>query len=216
MTGVAAGTPEDLVAAARSFGVRDARVLAAIGETPRAGFVPPALAGRAYADRPLPIAHGQVTTQPSLVAAMIEALELTGGEAVLEVGTGLGWQTALLARLARAVWSVERFADLAEEARANLARHRITSATVVVGDGSRGLPHAAPFDAILVAAAFSRVPEPLAEQLGPGGRLVQPVGPGGDDEVVLFERSEAGLVPRRRVTGAHFVRLVGAHGFAER
>jgi protein-L-isoaspartate(D-aspartate) O-methyltransferase len=209
------GTPEDLVAASRRFGVRDARVLAAIRETPRAGFVPPALAARAYEDSPLPIGHGQVTTQPSLVAAMVEALALTGGEAVLEVGTGLGWQTALLARLAASVWTVERFADLAEAARANLDRHGVSNVTVVVGDGSGGLPDAGPFDAIIVAAAFSRVPEPLEAQLAPGGRLVQPVGPGGNDDVILFERSAAGLVARSTVTGAHFVRLVGAHGCAE-
>lgn len=213
---MAAGTPEDLVTAARVFGVRDTRVLAAIRETPRIGFVPPALADRAYQDSPLPIGHEQVTTQPSLVAAMVEALSLTGGEAVLEVGTGLGWQTGLLARLAAAVWSIERFADLAEAARANLARHGVSNVVVVVGDGSRGLPEAGPFDAIVVAAAFSHVPEPLAAQLAPGGRLVQPIGPGGNDDVILFGRSEAGLVPRRTVTGAYFVRLVGAHGFAER
>jgi protein-L-isoaspartate(D-aspartate) O-methyltransferase len=213
---VAAGSAEALVAAARLFGVRDPRVLAAIRDTPRAGFVPPGLAARAYDDSPLPIGQGQVTTQPSLVAAMVEALAPAGHETVLEIGTGLGWQTALLSRLAASVWSVERFADLAEAARANLARHGVENATVVVGDGSGGLPNAAPFDAILVAAAFSHVPEPLAAQLAPGGRLVQPIGPGGNDDVILFERSEAGLLPRRRVTGAYFVRLVGAHGFAER
>jgi protein-L-isoaspartate(D-aspartate) O-methyltransferase len=211
-----AETPEDLVRAARAFGVRDPRLLAAIRETLRAGFVPPELAARAYADSPLPIPHGQVTTQPSLVAAMVEALGLAGVEAVLEVGTGLGWQTALLARLAATVWSVERFADLAEDARANLVRHGIRNATVVVGDGTLGLPEAAPFDAILVAAAFPSVPEPLADQLAEGGRLVQPLGPGGNDEVVLFEKSAGSLVRRKSVTGAHFVRLTGAHGFADR
>ncbi|MGH3072805.1 MAG: protein-L-isoaspartate(D-aspartate) O-methyltransferase [Gaiellaceae bacterium] len=216
MPDVTAGTPEDLVAAARAFGVHDGRVLEAIRETPREGFVPAAVADRAYEDRPLPIPHEQVTTQPSLVAAMVEALGLTGGEAVLEIGTGLGWQTALLARLAGTVWSVERFADLAAEARANLARHGVVNVTVVVGDGSRGLPEAAPFDAILVAAAYPSVPAPLAGQLADGCRLVQPLGPGGDEDVVLFGRVGAELVRLRTVTGAHFVRLVGAHGFAER
>ncbi len=215
MPHVTAGTPEDLVAAARAFGVRDSRVLAAIRETPRAGFVPPALADRAYEDTPLPIRHEQVTTQPSLVAAMVDALRLAGRETVLEVGTGLGWQTALLARLAGTVWSIERFADLAESARANLARHGISNVTVVIGDGSHGLPEAAPFDAILVAAAYTSVPAPLAEQLADAGRLVQPVGPGGAEQVVLFERSGAGLVARATVTDARFVRLVGMHGFAE-
>jgi protein-L-isoaspartate(D-aspartate) O-methyltransferase len=212
---VAVGTPEDLVAAARRLGVQDDRVLDAIRATPRAGFVPVSLAARAYKDVPLPIGHQQVTTQPSLVAVMVEALGLAGGETVLEIGTGLGWQTALLARLAEKVWSVERFADLAETARANLRRQGIANAAVVVGDGSCGLPEAGPFSAILVAAAFTRVPEPLADQLVLGGRLVQPIGPGGHEDVLLFEKSPGGLPRRRTVTGAHFVRLVGAHGFAE-
>src|SRR5918996_373952 len=160
--------PDDLVDAARAFGVRDERVLTAIRETPRAGFVPTELAARAYEDSPLPIAHEQVTTQPSLVAAMVEALGLTGDETVLEVGTGLGWQTALLARLAGSVWSVERHADLAEEARANLGRHGAANIEVVVGDGSRGLPEHAPFEAILVAAAFPSVAEPLGDQVAVG------------------------------------------------
>jgi protein-L-isoaspartate(D-aspartate) O-methyltransferase len=216
MPNVTAGKPEDLVAAAHAAGVRDPRLLAAIRGVPRAGFVPAAVADRAYDDRPLPIAHGQVTTQPSLVAAMVEALGLGGSEAVLEIGTGLGWQTALLARLADAVWSIERFDDLAVDARANLAREGVANATVVVGDGTGGLPEAAPFDAILVAAAYTSVPTPLVAQLVDGGRLVQPLGRGGAEDVVLFERSGAELVRRRNVIGAHFVRLVGQHGFAER
>jgi protein-L-isoaspartate(D-aspartate) O-methyltransferase len=215
MPGVAAGTPEDLVAAARLLGVQDDRVLDAIRATPRAAFVPVPLAAQAYQDVPLPIGHEQVTTQPSLVAAMIEALGLAGGETVLEIGTGLGWQTALLARLAEKVWSVERFADLAETARANLRGHGIGNVVVVVGDGSGGLPEAGPFGAILVAAAFTRVPGPLADQLALGGRLVQPIGPGGQEDVLLFEKTPGGLARRGTVTGAHFVRLVGAHGFAE-
>jgi protein-L-isoaspartate(D-aspartate) O-methyltransferase len=129
------------------------------------------------------------------------------------VGTGYGWQTALLARLAARVWSVERFADVAEVARANLTRHGVPNAEVVVGDGSEGLPDQAPFDVVLVAAAFTRVPEPLERQLAPGGRLVVPLGPGGAENVVLFERGPGGLERQRVLTGAHFVRLVGRHGF---
>jgi protein-L-isoaspartate(D-aspartate) O-methyltransferase len=216
MPEVTTGTPEGLVADARAAGVRDPRLLAAIRDIPREGFVPTAVADRAYEDRPLPIAHDQVTTQPSLVAAMVEALGLCGTEAVLEIGTGLGWQTALLARLARRVWSVERFDDLAMDARANLAREGVANARVVVGDGTVGLPEAAPFDAIVVAAAYTSVPAPLMAQLADGGRLVQPLGLSGAEDVVLFERSGAELVRQRTVMRAHFVRLVGAHGFAAR
>ena len=205
--------PSDLVAAARAEGVRDARLLAAIRDVPRADFVPPALAEGAYEDRPLPIAHGQVTTQPSLVARMVEALGIRGEERVLEIGTGFGWQTALLARLADFVWSVERWPDLADEARARLERAGARNVDVVVGDGSGGLPEHAPYDAILVAAAFPTVPPTLAAQLADGGRLVQPLGPGGAEEVVLFERADELLERRRLVALAHFVRLVGRYGF---
>jgi len=130
---------------------------------------------------------------------------------VLEIGTGYGWQTALLGRLAREVLSVERFADLAETARTALAGR--DNVTVVVGDGSEGLPQHAPFDAILVAAAFPIVPTPLAEQLAKGGRLVQPIGHGGDEDVVLFQERRGALRQVRRISGAHFVRLHGRYGF---
>ena len=137
-------------------GIRDERVLAAFRSVPRASFVPPELVGEAYVDVPLPIPRRQVTTQPSLVARMLEALELTGAERVLEVGTGYGFQTALLAHLAAAVWSVERFVDLAGFARAALAARGIRNAWVVVGDGSEGLPQEAPFDAVVVSAAYPK------------------------------------------------------------
>jgi protein-L-isoaspartate(D-aspartate) O-methyltransferase len=200
-----------LVAAARAAGVQDERVLAAIAAVPRSEFVPAEYADRADFDAPVPIPHEQVTTQPSLVARMVEALSLDGNERVLEIGTGYGWQTALLARLAREVFSVERFPDLAETARVALAGRE--NVTVVVGDGSEGLREHAPFDAILVAAAYPSVPEPLAEQLAEGGRLVQPIGPGGAEDVVLFEKSQGVLHRVQWVTGAHFVRLHGRHGF---
>jgi len=145
---------------------------------------------------------------------MIEALRLEGGEQVLEVGTGHGFQTALLARLAAQVFSVERFPELADTARSNLERHGIRNAEVHVGDGSAGLPERAPFDAIVVSAAFHSVPQPLSHQLADGGRLVQPLGPGGRDDVVLFERGPDGLERRASLTPAYFVRLVGAYGFA--
>jgi protein-L-isoaspartate(D-aspartate) O-methyltransferase len=201
------------VRAARAAGVRDERLLAAIAEMPRTGFVPAEDAARAHYDSPVPIPHDQVTTQPSLVAQMVEALALTGSETVLEIGTGFGWQTALLARLAAAVWSVERFADLADTARANLAAHGVVNGHVLVGDGTLGLPEHAPYDAIIVAAAFPEVPTPLVEQLVKDGRLVQPIGRGGNEDVVLFEKREGAPVSLRVLTGARFVRLVGAYGF---
>jgi protein-L-isoaspartate(D-aspartate) O-methyltransferase len=207
---------EDLVRSVVAAGVRDPRVLNALRAVPRAGFVPPEVADLAYLDRPLPIPHEQVTTQPSLSAKMIEALDLTGSERVLEVGTGYGFQTALLARLSRSVYSVERFYDVAETALRNLDRHRMENVEVAVGDGTRGLPEQAPYDAILVSAAFTSVPPPLVKQLAPGGRLVQPMGSGGEEEVVLFEKREGALVRLRTVTGAHFVRLYGTHAFPDR
>ncbi len=204
---------EDLVRTLVAEGIRDERVLAAFRTVPRDLFVPAGHAGRAYLDIPLPISHGQVTTQPSLVARMVEALGLGGDERVLEIGTGYGFQTALLARLASFVWSVERFPDLTEVARAALLRHGAGNVELITGDGSRGLPAHAPFEAIIVSAAHPRVPPPLASQLASGGRLVQPIGAGGNEEVVLFERGAEGLGRRRVVSGAHFVRLHGRHGF---
>jgi protein-L-isoaspartate(D-aspartate) O-methyltransferase len=205
--------PEALAGASRDAGVRDERVLDAVRAVPRALFVPRELVDRAYEDRPLPIPHHQVTTQPSLVARMVEALGLEGDERVLEVGTGFGWQTALLGALAAEVWSVERWADLAAAARGNLATAGVRNATVVVGDGSAGLPEHAPYVAIIVSAAFPSVPAPLADQLSDGGRLVQPIGPGGAEDVLLFERASGELTPVRSISGAHFVRLHGRFGF---
>jgi len=209
-------TQEDLVRAIVAADVRDGRLIDAFREVPRTGFVPTELAERAYLDRPLTIPHGQVTTQPSLSAKMIEALALTGPERVLEVGTGYGFQTALLAHLSGFVWSVERFPDVAATARENLARHGVENVAVIAGDGTRGLPEHAPYDATLVSAAFTSVPPPLAEQLAAGGRLVQPVGSGGREAVVLFEKGSEGLERRYTVTGAHFVKLYGTHAFPSR
>jgi len=203
----------DLVAALERESISDSRVLEAFAAVPRRLFVPPEHEQEAYVDRPLPLPHEQVTTQPSLVARMLEGLALTGKERVLEIGTGYGFQTALLARLGGFVWSVERWPDLAEAARRNLADAGIDNAEVVVGDGSLGLPRHAPFDAVLVSAAFPRVPAPLAGQLAPGGRLVQPIGRGGAETVTLFVHGAQGLERVRGLTGAHFVRLHGRHGF---
>lgn len=206
-------SPENLVRAARSCGVRDPRLLEAIRGTPRAPFVPAAHRDEACLDEPLPISHGQVTSQPSLIAMMIDALGLTGSEHVLEVGTGYGWQTALLARLAADVVSVELWADMTEQARRALAARGVGNVELVVGDGTLGVPEHAPYDAVIVCAAFPEVPPPLVAQLRTGGRLVQPIGPGGAESVRLYERGEAGLTRRRTVTPASFVRLQGAHGY---
>jgi protein-L-isoaspartate(D-aspartate) O-methyltransferase len=210
------GSPEDLVRVLRAGGIRDRRVLAAFREVPRTRFVPPAAAGQAYLDEPIRIPHGQVTTQPSLIARMVAALGLTGRERVLEVGTGLGFQAAILARLADEVISVERFPALAEQARANLAAAGLGRVTVVVGDGTLGVPEHAPYQAIVVSAASPWVPAPLIEQLALGGRLVHPVGPGGREQVTAFRKEAGQLVADARLTSAYFVPLVGAHGIGSR
>ncbi|MFE7318467.1 protein-L-isoaspartate(D-aspartate) O-methyltransferase [Streptomyces sp. NPDC057555] len=205
--------PEDLVEAARACGVADERLLRVLRTTERPAFVPPSHRASAYVDVPIPIGHDQVTTQPSLVAMMIAALGLTGDERVLEIGSGHGFQTALLARLAAYVISVERWADLAEQARANLAGQGIENTEIIVGDGTLGVADRGPFDAIVVSAAFPEVPPPLAAQLRTGGRLVQPIGPGGREQVELYEATPQGLVRRRTIALAHFVRLYGEHGY---
>lgn len=206
-------TPEDLVGAARAAGVRDERLLRALRVTPRSAFVPAAHLASAYADVPIPISHGQVTTQPSLVAMMVDALGLTGSERVLEIGTGYGFQTALLARLATYVVSVERWPDMADEARTNLSDQGVENIELAVGDGTRGMAARAPYDAVIVCAAFPRVPPPLIEQLRIGGRLVQPIGPGGQEEVEVYERTADGLVRRGMVVPARFVRLYGDYAY---
>jgi protein-L-isoaspartate(D-aspartate) O-methyltransferase len=210
---VAASGAEQLVDSARRSGVDDPRVLDAIRAVRRAAFVPPEQVKAAYSDEPIPIPHDQVTTQPSLSARMVAALDLTGAEHVLEVGTGYGYQTALLARLAAFVTSIERWPELAAQARRNLAAEGVDNVRVVDGDGTEGVPAHAPYDAVLVSAAFPEVPAPLIEQLRPGGRLVQPIGPGGAEQVTLFERGPAGLVERKQLVAARFVRLHGRHGY---
>lgn len=207
------GAADELVLAARAAGVGDQRVLEAMRATPRESFVPAQHAGIAYSDQPVPIAHGQVTSQPSLVAMMVAALSLTGSEKVLEVGTGYGYQTALLARLAAQVITIEFWPDMAARARRNLAGQAIGNVTVIAGDGSQGAPEHAPFDAIIISAAFPRVPPPLTGQLAADGRLVQPIGPGGNEDVALYRRTGSGLSRLRVLTGASFVPLYGRHGY---
>ncbi|QKV97024.1 protein-L-isoaspartate(D-aspartate) O-methyltransferase [Streptomyces sp. NA02950] len=206
-------SPEDLVRALRAAGISDERLLQAVRATPRAAFVPTGHHTHAYQDVPLSIGHGQVTTQPSLSAMMIEGLGLSGDEHVLEIGTGLGFQTALLARLAADVVTIEMWPDLADQAQRNLAGQGLRNIELRVGDGSGGVPDRAPYEAIIVSAAFPEVPAPLAGQLRFGGCLVQPLGPGGRDQVVSFLRTAEGLERRRVLTPAYFVRLRGRYGF---
>jgi protein-L-isoaspartate(D-aspartate) O-methyltransferase len=210
------GSHEDLVRALRAEGIGDRRVIAAFRAVPRARFVPPAATHQAYLDEPIRIPHRQVTTQPSLIARMVAALNLTGTERVLEVGTGLGFQAAILAMLARRVVTVERFADLAAQARTNLEAAGLGSVIVVVGDGTLGVPEHAPYQAIVVAAASPRIPAPLVEQLAPRGRLVHPVGPGGRELVTAFQKEGDRLTADAQLTPAAFVPLIGSYGMSKR
>jgi protein-L-isoaspartate(D-aspartate) O-methyltransferase len=194
-------------------GVDDPRVLDALRIVRRVAFVPADYAESACDDRPIPIPHEQVTTQPSLSARMVQALRLTGDDQVLEIGTGYGYQTALLARLAAFVTSIERWSDLATQAHRNLIGEGINNVRVVEGDGTEGVATHAPYDAVVVSAAFPQVPRPLVDQLRLGGCLVQPIGPGGADQVIRFERTPEGLVERERLLPARFVRLYGRHGY---
>ena len=192
-------------------GIRDEKVLAALAAVPRELFVPEQLRRNAYADRALPIGSGQTISQPFMVATMLEALELDGGR-VLEVGTGSGYQAALLAELADEVVTIERVPELAEEARRTLERAGYERVEVRVGDGTLGVPERAPFDAIVVAAAAPAVPGPLYDQLAPGGRLVVPVGTRRDQWLEIVERGPDGPI-RVRTVPCRFVPLLGAAGF---
>ncbi len=188
--------------------MRDSRVLEAMREVPRHLFVPQALPAAAYADEPLSIGEGQTISQPFIVAAMAEALELTGTERVLEIGAGSGYQAAILSRLASEVIAVESRPLLAEAARERLARLGYDQVRIVVGDGTLGWPESAPYDAILVAAAAPAVPPPLIEQLSEGGRLVIPIGsPEHQDLRRLHKRN--GQIADQTLFACRFVPLVG-------
>lgn len=206
------GSPEDLVRDLIDRGIHDKRLLDAFAQIRRADFVPEEFLSEAYRDEPISIGHAQVTTQPSLIASMVEALRSTGTEKILEIGTGFGFQTAILSRLCQQVFSIERLAELAMAAESNLRKAGIENAKVVVGDGTLGLPEHAPFDAIIVSAAAPKVPQPLVDQLKEGGRLVQPIGPGGAETVTGFQKIQGALVEKEEITSAYFVPLLGALG----
>jgi protein-L-isoaspartate(D-aspartate) O-methyltransferase len=196
-------------------GLDDPRVLDAMRAVPRHHFVPPELLDRAYDDTPLPIGGRQTISQPYIVALMTSALRVAPGERVLEVGTGSGYQAAVLAAMGAHVVSIERLPELAGRARETLAALGLAEQVVVeLGDGTLGWPAAAPYDAILVTAGGPNVPRPLLEQLAPAGRLVLPVG---EDEVQVLVRlrRDAERLEEDYLGGCRFVRLVGRHGWSE-
>ena len=196
----------------RARGIRDNRVLAAMLHVPRHEFVSEEYRAQVYEDHPIPIGEGQTLSQPYIVAVMLERLALDPSDAVLEVGTGSGYQTALLSELTRQVYSVERHASLVRTAQATLARLGYANVEVLLGDGSHGLPERAPFDAIVVSAASPQIPPPLFEQLREGGRLVIPVGPPHAQELQLV-RKQAGQPVVTNLEGCRFVPLIGAEGY---
>lgn len=201
-----------LVEQLRAKGIRDVAVLKAVAEVPRHLFVPPSLRDRAYEDASLPIGHGQTISQPSTQARALEALRLSGREKVLEVGTGSGYQTALLAALAAQVFSIERVRRLADAARAALEAAGIRNVSLLVGDGTLGWRAYAPFDAIVVGAASPDVPEPLLAQLAVAGRILLPLGDRSGQVLTLVTVGDQGVV-RVLLSDARFVPLLGAHGF---
>jgi protein-L-isoaspartate(D-aspartate) O-methyltransferase len=197
----------------RQRGVHDERALEAMSRVPRHQFVPQRYQAQAYEDHPIPIGFGQTISQPYIVALMLEALSLQPSDRVLEVGTGSGYQTALLAELAAQVCSIERHAPLAENAASILRSLGYTNVTVLVGDGSKGLPEQAPFDAIIVSAAAPKLPAALFHQLAEGGRMIVPVGPPEAQELQLIRKRD-GRPAVSHLEGCRFVPLIGGEGYA--
>jgi len=198
----------------RERDITDARVLEAMMTVPRHLFVPPESRHFAYSDGPLPIGQRQTISQPYIVALMTQLLELVGTETVLEVGTGSGYQAAVLARLARQVYTVERSAELAGLARQVLERLEVENVAVSQGDGSRGLPEFAPYQGVVVTAAAPKVPRPLLDQLDLEGRLVLPVG-GRDGQMLERWRRDGKDFRVERIVPVAFVPLIGEHGWAD-
>ena len=195
--------------------IRDRRVLAAMAWVPREWFLPPHLAGEAYDDAPLPIGSGQTISQPYVVALMTASLAPRRGDRVLEIGTGSGYQTAVLTHLGARVHTIERLPDLLVEAEERFRRLGLTGIETRLGDGATGWPEAAPFQGILVTAAAPRVPPPLLDQLAPGGRLVIPLGDLSGQELVILERQPDGAIVERRAGGVRFVPLISRLAFTE-
>jgi protein-L-isoaspartate(D-aspartate) O-methyltransferase len=196
----------------RRRGILDGRVLSAMMRVPRHEFVPESYRGQAYEDHPIPIGEGQTISQPFIVAISLQALGLGGSESVLEVGTGSGYQTGLLALLAKSVFSIERHPSLAHSAETTLARLGVYNVSVAIGDGSRGWREHAPFDAMLISAAAPSVPQSLVEQLSDTGKMVIPVGPPHAQELQLLQKRN-GQYGIERIEGCRFVPLVGAEGY---
>lgn len=199
---------ESLAALIEREDLDDPRIAQEFRRLDRAGFVPHQLRGEAYLDRPVALPFRQTTSQPSLIARMVDAAAVKPTDRVLEIGTGYGFQTALLARLAAEVVSVERYAGLADGARANLAAAGIENAEVIVGNGWEGVAERAPFDAVVVSAAAMEVPQALIDQLVEGGRMVIPVTVGTSDDVLLFVKEGERLLRKKLVTPARFVPFV--------
>jgi len=195
-------------------GVHDERVLEAMRKVPRHLFLDEALRDQAYSDHPLPIAEKQTISQPYIVALMTESLELNGTEKVLEIGTGSGYQSAILAELADRVFSIERYPDLAYRANSILQKLGYGNIIVRVGDGSLGWPDEAPFDGIIVTAGTPKIPQPLVDQLKMGGRLVVPVGDRFGQDLILVRRVAEGI-KKTNLGGVRFVNLVGKWGWKE-
>lgn len=197
----------------RRRGIHDERVLEAMAAVPRERFVPDAVRRSAYNDSALPIGHEQTISQPWVVAAICQALELSGDENVLEIGTGSGYSAAVLARLARHVISLERVPELGESAQRKLAELGIGDVEVIVADGSQGYEPEAPYDAIAVHAATPEAPHSLLSELAPGGRLVVPIATGSADLLTAFRRDAEGL-HQETIGPCRFVPLIGAEGFS--
>jgi protein-L-isoaspartate(D-aspartate) O-methyltransferase len=206
------GARRRLVDTLRQKGITDLAVLRAVELTPRHAFVPTGVRHRAYEDAALPIGNGQTISQPSLHARYLELLRLTGRERVLEIGTGSGYQTVLLAHLVGQVFSIERIPALLQAAREVIKRLGAKNVSLLLGDGTIGWRDYGPYDAILVSAAGPDVPAPLLEQLAVGGRLLVPVGRGDEQVLRMYNRTDVGL-ESRDLGPVRFVPLVGRHGW---